>query len=188
MLAVQVASEPPHLDYIGDKVAVIGSPFQLTLQATDLDQQPLTFTAIGLAGGRDPRSQPRSMARRVSTGCRRRADARRVWRHVRGHQYRQRQSRTGRLRSADHPPGGARRRPGPGADKSRDSNRRRGRRRSQLNLSATDPDGDPLTYSVANPPTGSTFDPAHGIFTWTPNLIQAGTYPNVVFGASDGNN
>ncbi len=53
-------------------------------------------------------------------------------------------------------------------------------------LSATDPDGDNLTYSIANAPPGATFDPAHGIFTWTPNLFQAGTYANVVFGASDG--
>ena len=40
--------ELPILNFIGDKVAVIGSPFQLTLQASDLDQQPLTFSAVGL--------------------------------------------------------------------------------------------------------------------------------------------
>ena len=48
VVAVLVASEPPVLNYVGDKVAVIGSPFQLVLQASDLDQQPLTFSASGL--------------------------------------------------------------------------------------------------------------------------------------------
>ena len=55
-----------------------------------------------------------------------------------------------------------------------------------VNLAASDADGDPLTYTVANAPSGSTFDAAHGILTWTPNLFQAGTYADVVFGASDG--
>jgi hypothetical protein len=56
----------------------------------------------------------------------------------------------------------------------------------QFTLSATDPDGDTLTYSASNLPTGATFDPATRTFTWTPGSTQAGSYPAVHFAVSDG--
>ena len=40
VLDVAVASEPPYLDYIGNKVAVIGSPFQLTLRPPTWTSSP----------------------------------------------------------------------------------------------------------------------------------------------------
>lgn len=55
----------------------------------------------------------------------------------------------------------------------------------QFTLSATDPDGNALSYSAANLPLGATFDPATGIFSWTPDFSQAGNYPNVEFTVSD---
>ncbi|MFZ5470043.1 MAG: putative Ig domain-containing protein, partial [Myxococcota bacterium] len=58
---------------------------------------------------------------------------------------------------------------------------------AQLNitLSATDPDGDTLTYSFSGSlPTGATFDPATRRFSWTPGYSQAGTY-SVTFVATD---
>ena len=45
IVTVESANEPPVLDYIGDKVAVVGDPFELTIVAHDLDQEPLTFAA-----------------------------------------------------------------------------------------------------------------------------------------------
>lgn len=53
-------------------------------------------------------------------------------------------------------------------------------------ISATDPDGDSLTYSASNLPSGATFDPATRSFSWTPGYTQSGTYPNVRFEVSDG--
>jgi hypothetical protein len=53
-------------------------------------------------------------------------------------------------------------------------------------LSASDPDGDPLTYSGSNLPSGASVNPNTGAFSWTPNYNQAGTYPNVRFTVSDG--
>ena len=53
-------------------------------------------------------------------------------------------------------------------------------------LSATDPDGDALTYSAANLPPGSTFSTSTATFSWTPTYAQAGNYPNVEFTVTDG--
>ena len=53
-------------------------------------------------------------------------------------------------------------------------------------ISATDPDGDNLTYSASNLPSGATFTPATRTFSWTPSYTQAGTYANVHFQVSDG--
>ena len=53
-------------------------------------------------------------------------------------------------------------------------------------VSATDPDADPLTYTISNPPKGATFDPATRTFTWTPDYDQAGNYPKVLFSVTDG--
>ena len=53
-------------------------------------------------------------------------------------------------------------------------------------ISATDPDGDTLTYSASNLPLGATFDPATRAFFWTPGDSQAGVYANVHFQVSDG--
>ena len=51
---------------------------------------------------------------------------------------------------------------------------------------ATDPDGDPLSYSASNLPSGAAFDAETGTFSWTPRNDQAGTYSNVHFEVSDG--
>jgi VCBS repeat-containing protein len=50
-------------------------------------------------------------------------------------------------------------------------------------LTATDPDGDLITYSAANMPAGATL--AAGTFSWTPTAAQTGTF-TITFTASDG--
>ncbi|MHC4637759.1 MAG: putative Ig domain-containing protein, partial [Planctomycetota bacterium] len=55
----------------------------------------------------------------------------------------------------------------------------------QFTVTASDPDGDNLTYSASNLPTGASFDPPTQVFTWTPDYTQAGSYPNVTFTATD---
>ena len=52
-------------------------------------------------------------------------------------------------------------------------------------ISATDPDGDPVTYSASNLPEGASFEAATATFSWTPSYVQAGTYPDIVFTATD---
>lgn len=53
-------------------------------------------------------------------------------------------------------------------------------------ISASDPDGNTLTYSASNLPPGATFDTITATFTWIPDYNQAGIYPNVHFEVSDG--
>jgi fibro-slime domain-containing protein/RHS repeat-associated protein len=40
---------------------------------------------------------------------------------------------------------------------------------------ASDPDGDALTFSLLDAPSGMTIDPATGVIQWTPNTSQLGT-------------
>jgi hypothetical protein len=53
-------------------------------------------------------------------------------------------------------------------------------------ISASDADGDTLTYSASNLPQGATFSPATRTFSWTPGYSQAGVYAKVHFEVSDG--
>jgi hypothetical protein len=52
-------------------------------------------------------------------------------------------------------------------------------------ISATDADGDPLTYSASSLPSGATFNASTRTFSWTPTSTQQGTY-NPRFTVSDG--
>jgi hypothetical protein len=52
-------------------------------------------------------------------------------------------------------------------------------------ISASDADGDALTYSASNLPLGATFDTATRTFSWTPGYSQAGVYASVHFQVSD---
>ncbi len=52
-------------------------------------------------------------------------------------------------------------------------------------LTATDSDGDALTFSVADLPDGAGFNSSTGAFEWTPGFTQSGIY-NVTFSVSDG--
>ena len=48
IVTVQSATQLPVLNYIGDKVAVIGQPFALNLLASETDQDNLTYAVSGL--------------------------------------------------------------------------------------------------------------------------------------------
>ena len=55
-----------------------------------------------------------------------------------------------------------------------------------ISLASNDGDGDTVTYSAEGLPRGASFDPQAGEFVWTPDYIQAGGY-SVRFQATDGN-
>jgi RHS repeat-associated protein len=50
---------------------------------------------------------------------------------------------------------------------------------------ATDPDGDPLTFSVVNGPAGLTINPNSGLVQWSPTAAQVGT-DSVMLQVADG--
>ncbi|RJP75880.1 MAG: tandem-95 repeat protein, partial [Desulfobacteraceae bacterium] len=52
-------------------------------------------------------------------------------------------------------------------------------------ITATDPEGDSLSYSAANLPAGASFNPVSQRFTWTPGYDMAGSYNNVRFTVTD---
>jgi len=54
-----------------------------------------------------------------------------------------------------------------------------------INVSATDAEGDNLVFSATGLPTGALFDAATRKFTWKPSSTQAGDY-TVTFSVSDG--
>lgn len=53
-----------------------------------------------------------------------------------------------------------------------------------FSISATDVDGNPLTYSALNLPDGAAFNPGTRTFSWTPTFSQSGTY-QITFIAQD---
>ncbi|MEQ1656611.1 MAG: putative Ig domain-containing protein, partial [Nitrospira sp.] len=185
VVQVNSPSEPPVLQHIGNKVAVIGQPLQLTVRATDLDQDPLTFTMTGLPTNA-------TIAPGVQYGT-----AVVSWTPT----SEQIGTFTVTIRATDNGNNGA----GVIAfdEKtitivSRVANQAPvlqpiGNKTAtetqlfQLQLLATDADGDQLTFSGTNLPTGSTLDPVTGLFRWTPNFNQSSAYDNISFTVSDGN-
>lgn len=51
---------------------------------------------------------------------------------------------------------------------------------------ASDPDGDALTFTVANKPSWATFNAQNGALTGTPTSAQVGDFLNVTIGVTDG--
>jgi len=56
----------------------------------------------------------------------------------------------------------------------------------QFTPSATDPDGDALSYSIQNRPAWASFNAATGALSGTPAAPDAGSYAGIVISASDG--
>ena len=52
--------------------------------------------------------------------------------------------------------------------------------------SASDADGDSLTFSIQNKPAWATFSTGTGQLSGTPNAANAGTYTNIIISVSDG--
>ena len=56
----------------------------------------------------------------------------------------------------------------------------------EVHISASDPDGDRLTFGVEKLPGGAVFDVGRQSLLWTPDYDAAGTYEDVKFIVSDG--
>ena len=55
-------------------------------------------------------------------------------------------------------------------------------------MSASDPEGQVLSFLADHLPPGARFDSAHAVFEWTPGYADAGEYRGVAFTVTDGTN
>src|SRR6266568_2814169 len=184
VVTARAPSEAPHLDFIGDQVAVVGQTLRFVIQAHDLDQDTRTFSTTGLPAGAT--LTPDAFYGRAIV----------EWTPTAGAVGTYNVTFTVR----DNGNGGL----GPIAQDSRSmrivvrtANAAPvlapigGRQLSEgqpfeLHLLAVDPDGDVVTYAAADLPPGALFDAQTGVLRWTPHMFQAGDY-NVSFSVTDGN-
>ena len=183
ILSVTSPNEPPVLAVVGDKVAVIGQPLVFSVRATDPDQDPLTFAADGLP-----------------------ADATFVGTSVYGvaqFSWTPTASDAGTttitLRVTDSGNYGA---AAPASDsqtvhvvvRATDTAPQLVAIGDQtiaqnsplaFTLIGSDAENDPLTYTASGLPRGATLDARTGLFSWTPDFGELGTY-SVTLGVTDG--
>jgi YD repeat-containing protein len=184
VVSVSVPNEAPQLAWIGDKVAVAGETLSFNVRATDVEENPLTFSFDTLPAGATLTPQD-VYGTALFTWTPTAAD-------LGSHALTLRIADDG---NAGHGPVGT------------DAQTLRVVVRSAnqapvlqpvgdhtlsegdtlvLPVLAVDPDGDPLTFSATNLPAGASLDPQTGVLRWTPNLIQAGDYDGIVLSVSDG--
>ena len=175
VFSVTSANEPPVMSAIGNRIAVIGQDLTFNVKVSDEDQDPLTYSVVGLPSG----------ATFVGTSTY--GVATFHWKPAAGDAglY------TITLRVTDSGNQGATSVLGdeetigitvcapantaPTLTAVGDITSPSGNPVT-IQLSSADADGDTRTYTLANAPLGSSFNPITGQFTWTPRLTDAGTY------------
>ncbi|MBA7468865.1 hypothetical protein ES707_04121 [subsurface metagenome] len=163
-------SSPPVLDAIGDKSVDEGQELSLTISATDPNGDTITYSATGTAIDANATFSSQTF---IWTPSYSQAGTYPVTFIASDGQAQDSETITITVNNVNRPPvfwiiG----------DKSVNENST-----LSFSVSATDPDGDTISYSLEGLPTGAVF--GSQTFTWTPGYDQAGTY-SVTFIASDG--
>ena len=178
VVKVESASEPPLLTPPGAKVAVIGQQLQFTLHASDLDQDPLQYSAQGLPGTATLVAGA-AYGTAVFTWTPTTADA---------------GTHTVTFTVTDSTGG---------SDSATTNIVARATNAAPLllpvgnqtvaegalldvALGAVDADNDPLTWSATGLPAGARLDQATGHLTWQPGYDAAGTYSGIGLTVTDG--
>jgi len=184
VLTVSSANEPPVMAFVGDKVAVVGEPFELVMHVSDMDEDPLAFTSVGLPAGA-------SLGPGVVYGT-----AVLTWTPAAGdigtHTLTVKVQDSGNgdateilsdeqifdiaVRSTNTAPVLV-----PVGDQVVDE-----LDTLTIELVAIDEEGDTVTYGAEGLPLGAVLDAENGVITWTPNIFQQGVYPSIIITASDG--
>jgi len=170
-IAVGNVNRPPVLNPIGDKTVNEGETLTFPITATDADNDPLTYSASNLPPGAGFDNQvfgwtPDYTQAGNYTGVRFEvSDGSSIDFKI----------ITITVGNINRPP-----KLDPIGDKTVNEGQK-----LDIVITATDPDGDGLTHSTSNLPTGATFDPITQKFNWTPGYDQAGSY-QVTFSVSDG--
>ncbi|MFN0038823.1 MAG: tandem-95 repeat protein, partial [Burkholderiales bacterium] len=171
-------AEPPLLNPVGPKVAVIGQSLQFTIQASDQDQDALQFSTQNLPAGAT--LVPGVVyGTAIFTWTPTAADA-----GTRSVSVTVTDAQGGSdTRSFDLIARVSNAAPIllPVGDRTVAENAL-----LDIQLAATDADGDVLTWSAANLPPGAVLDTVAGRLRWQTNFFSAGTYSNVRLTVSDG--
>ena len=166
-------SHPPVLDEIGNKTVSVRSNLQFVVNAIDLDGDELTYSASGVPVNATFDCVNRTFSWTPGDD---QAGAYDVTFSVSDGMF-----QVSKLAHILVNNGGNR---APAIDPVADASVMQGEKLI-VNITASDPDGDVLTYSAANLPAGATFDPVNRQFTWSPANTQEGNY-TVTFNVSDG--
>ncbi|MEO6739180.1 MAG: putative Ig domain-containing protein [Chthoniobacteraceae bacterium] len=184
VLNVTSVNEPPKMGFVGPAVAVVGQEVRFSVRVDDAEQNPLTYSADNLPTG----------ATFIGTSVYGVAEFR--WTPQAGDAG----SRDITLRAADDGNGGL----GAVASDTRTfritvrsanaspvlvpvpSQNAAQNQPLTFTLSATDPDGDTITYLGSGLPRGAVLDPQTGVFRWTPDFAQSGNF-TFSLSATDGN-
>ncbi len=176
ILTAPFPNRPPSLDPIGNKTVTAGSPLAFTISATDPDGNALTYSAAGLPSGAifdassrtftwtPATSQNGSYQMKFTVSDGSLTDDETIFITVL------------RVGAPPNQP--------PSLDPIGNKTVTAGSLLT-FTISATDPDGNALTYSAAGLPSGAIFDAFSRTFTWTPAISLNGSY-QMTFTVSDG--
>ncbi len=185
IVSVDAPNDSPKLSRISDQVAVVGTPLQFVIEASDKNQDNLNFSAIGLPTGATltpsniygkaifswtpTASSLGSYPITIKVTDSGNGDSNNILSDQKALNL--------VVRNSNQSPVLA-----PITSQTIDEGKT-----LQLTVSATDSEGDPLTYTATNLPQGATLDPVTGSLTWTPKYVDAGTYKDIAITATDGN-
>ncbi|MEZ5336015.1 MAG: putative Ig domain-containing protein [Methanolobus sp.] len=171
-MVIEVISvdSPPEIDPIGNKFVAEGSTLSFTIDATDVDNDPITYSAVGLPDGAtlDSSSGEFSWVPGYED-----ADSYSVTFTVSANGLTDNETITIIVGDSDRPPV-----LDPIGNQAVNENEL-----LSFSISATDPDGDSISYLIIGLPDGATFDLSTRTFSWTPDYGDAGSY-SVTFTAN----
>ncbi|PSF27638.1 hypothetical protein C7H19_24930, partial [Aphanothece hegewaldii CCALA 016] len=185
IVSVQSLNEAPQMGYIGNQVVLVGTPVALTINVSDLDLEALIFSTNGLPEGAilTPTTvygQAVLQWTPTATALGTHPITITVTDHGNGkNEQKLSTEQTFNLvvRQTNNAP----------VLSTLPDQTVTETEILSLMLSATDVDGDQLTYSATNLPEGAVLNPQTGLLTWQPSFWAARTYNNIQFTASDGN-
>jgi M6 family metalloprotease-like protein/uncharacterized repeat protein (TIGR01451 family) len=170
-ITVNNVNRPPVLNPIGDKTINEGQLLEFTISATDPDGDSLTYSATGLPSGASFSAQKFSWTPNFTQA----GSYSVTFKVDDGKGGTDSETVTITVNNVNRPP----------VLSSIGNKTVNEGSLLEFTISAADPDGDTLTFTASNLPSGASFDASLRKFSWTPNYDQAGTYSNIHFEVKD---